>query len=811
MRTLWQDLRYGLRMLVKSPGFTVVAILALAIGIGANSAIFSVVNAVLLRPLPYGDPDRLVVVWETNPKLSTPSLRVRNEASPANYFDWREQNRVFEQLAAFRWETVNLTGKDMPEQLVGNRVSGNMFTTLQVKPMLGRVILPEDDKPDGERVVVLSHGLWQRRFGNDPQVIGQSLILNGQSYTVIGVMPPEFEFPNARPALWMPLSLSTEAMQNRRSHYLYTRARLKPGVTLEQAQAEMDTIAARLRQQYPDTNTDRGVRLVPLHADAVEFARPALLVLLGAVGFVLLIACANVANLMLARASARQKEMAIRTALGASRFRVIRQLLTESMLLSLVGGTGGLLLALWGVDLLTASIPSEMAAGIPGWTRISLDLWVLVFTLVISILTGILFGLVPALQVSKSDLNETLKEGGRTATGGSGRQRFRGLLVVTEVALALVLLVGAGLMMKSFLRLLEVRPGFDPQNVLTMELVLPRFQYSENKKITAFFTELLRRIGSQPGVEAVGAINYLPMSGSGGTTTLIFEGRPAPPPGQYPEVNARIASPGYFHALRIPVLKGRDFTDRDTEEKPRVVIINETMARLYYPNEDPIGKRVRNSDGTNPAEIVGVVGDVKHWGLDDNPEAFIYVSHAQVANRGMTLVVRTASDPGNMIAMVRREVSALDKDQPIFNIKTMEERISASSAMRRLPMFLLGIFAVVAMTLAAVGIYGVIAYSVTRRTHEIGVRMALGAQRSDILKLVVRQGMTLVLIGITLGLITSFAVTRVMQKMLFEVSPSDPTTFAGISMLLVAVALIACFIPARRATKVEPIIALRYE
>ena len=811
MRTLWQDLRYGLRMLVKSPGFTVVAILALAIGIGANSAIFSVVNAVLLRPLPYGDPDRLVVVWETNPKLSTPSLRVRNEASPANYFDWREQNRVFEQLAAFRWETVNLTGKDMPEQLVGNRVSGNMFTTLQVKPMLGRVILPEDDKPDGERVVVLSHGLWQRRFGNDPQVIGQSLILNGQSYTVIGVMPPEFEFPNARPALWMPLSLSTEAMQNRRSHYLYTRARLKPGVTLEQAQAEMDTIAARLRQQYPDTNTDRGVRLVPLHADAVEFARPALLVLLGAVGFVLLIACANVANLMLARASARQKEMAIRTALGASRFRVIRQLLTESMLLSLVGGTGGLLLALWGVDLLTASIPSEMAAGIPGWTRISLDLWVLVFTLVISILTGILFGLVPALQVSKSDLNETLKEGGRTATGGSGRQRFRGLLVVTEVALALVLLVGAGLMMKSFLRLLEVRPGFDPQNVLTMELVLPRFQYSENKKITAFFTELLRRIGSQPGVEAVGAINYLPMSGSGGTTTLIFEGRPAPPPGQYPEVNARIASPGYFHALRIPVLKGRDFTDRDTEEKPRVVIINETMARLYYPNEDPIGKRVRNSDGTNPAEIVGVVGDVKHWGLDDNPEAFIYVSHAQVANRGMTLVVRTASDPGNMIAMVRREVSALDKDQPIFNIKTMEERISASSAMRRLPMFLLGIFAVVAMTLAAVGIYGVIAYSVTRRTHEIGVRMALGAQRSDILKLVVRQGMTLVLIGITLGLITSFAVTRVMQKMLFEVSPSDPTTFAGISMLLVAVALIACFIPARRATKVDPMIALRYE
>ncbi len=528
MNTLWQDLRYGLRMLFKSPGFTVVAVLALALGIGANTAIFSVVNAMLLRPLPYADPDRLVVLWETNPNLASTYLRTHNEASPANFIDWREQQTVFEDIAAYRWNDYNLTGGDAPEQLTGNPVTTNMFDVLRVQPLIGRKFRPEESDPKSDRVVMLSYGFWQRRFGGDQNIIGKQITLNGNPHTVVGVMPADFEFPGAFAELWTALRFATDTPPSRQSHFLYTRARLKPGVTLQQAQAEMDTIAARLRQQYPDTNADRNVRLQPLHEATVEQARTGLLALLGAVGFVLLIACANVANLMLARATARHKEIAIRTALGAGRWRIVRQLLTESVLLSLAGGALGVLLALWGIDLLLAAVPKEFSLFIHGWNKIRLDKWVLAFTMLVSVVTGLLFGLVPALQASKTDLNEALKEGGR-ASVGHARRRFRSGLVIAEVALALVLLVGAGLMIKSFLHLLDVRPGFDPANVLTLQLTLPQTRYEKLEQRVTFYQQLVARVAALPGVESAGIINYLPMGGSGGTTTFVIDdGRPRP-------------------------------------------------------------------------------------------------------------------------------------------------------------------------------------------------------------------------------------------------------------------------------------------
>ena len=810
MNTLWQDARYGMRMLRKSPGFTLVAIFALALGIGANSAIFSVVNAMMLRPLPYADPDRLVVVWETNPNLSSTFLRTHNEASPANFRDWREQNTVFESIGAYRWNTFNLTGTDSPEQLLGNRATASLFRTLGVKPLVGRTFTEEEDAAGAARTVVLSYGLWQRRFGGDPAVVGKQITLDAESHTVVGVMPQAFEFPNASVELWTPLALDARGAARRGAHYLYTRARLKPGVTIRQAQAEMNNIAAGLRRQYPDTNADRDVRIVPAHEDAVEFARGGLLVLLGAVGFVLLIACANVANLSLARATARHKELSIRAALGASRLRMIRQMLTESVLLSLAGGVFGVLLAMWGLDLLLASVPREFALNFHGWNRIKLDRFVLGFTVLISFATGLLFGIVPALHATKTDLNESLKEGARGSTGHA-RRHFRDGLVVAEVALALVLLVGAGLMLKSFVRLLDVKPGFDPKNVVTMGVSLPEARYQKPEQWADFYRRLVERLRAQPGVESASVINSLPMGGNGGTTTFVLEGRPAPPKGQYPEANFRLAGTDYFKTLRIPLLRGRVFTEQDAKGKPLVAVVSETFARVYYPNEDPVGRRVLDTDGTRPTEIVGVVGDVKHWGLDDEPEPYIYMAHAQSPDSGMTIAVRSAVDPAGMAAAVRRETQAMDRDLPVFDIKSLEQRLDESSSQRRLTVFLLGIFACVAVLLAAVGIYGVMAYSVTQRTHEIGIRMALGARTADVVRLVLRQGMTLAAVGVGVGVVASLALTKLIKAMLFRVSPSDPVTFAVVALSLAAVALLACYLPARRATRVDPMIALRYE
>ena len=798
-------------MLLKKPGFTVVAVLALALGIGANSAIFSVVNAVLLRSLPYKDPDQLVIAWETNPQLLSDYLKTHNEASPANFYDWQTQSQVFENLAAFRWRDFSLTGGDTPEQVMGNSVTTNMFATLGVQPVLGRDFLAEEGQAGKENVVILSYGLWQRRFGAASEVIGQKISVNSQPFTVVGVMPQGFEFPRAYAELWTPLAPDADLKANRRAHFLYTRARLKPGVTIQQAQAEMDIIAGRLQQQYPDTNNQRGIRLASLSQESVAEIRPALLILLAAVGFVLLIACANVANLMLARAATRQKEIAIRTALGAGRLRIIRQLLTESVLLSLLGGVCGLLLALWGIDLLLASMPREFALGIPGWNKIGLDYRVLGFTLVVSFLTGILFGLFPAWQASKTALNESLKEGGKSSAS-PGRKRFRNALIVSEVTLALVLLVGAGLMMRSLLRLMDVNPGFNPQNLSTFQIALPQSQYSQNEQVVAFYSELTRRIKNLAGVESVSTIDMMPMGGSGGTTTFLIEGRPEPPQGQYPEANARTSSPGYFQTMGIPVIKGRDFSEHDTINSPLAVVINETMARKYWPGEDPIGKRLLDpGNRTPPAEVIGVVGDIKHFGLDDQAEEYIYTSSIQTPGNSMFLVVRTATDPVSMTATLRKEVQSLDKALPVFDIKPMNQRIIESAGPRRLVMFLLSIFALVALILASVGIYGVMAYAVTQRTHEIGIRVALGARRGDILKLVIRQGMWLVLLGVTLGLLVSFAVTRFMAGLLFGVTANDPLTLAGVSLLLAVIAFIACLIPARKATKVDPMVALRYE
>jgi putative ABC transport system permease protein len=812
MRSFLLDLRYAARVLLKSPGFTVVAVLALALGIGANSAIFSVVNSVLLRPLPYKDPDRLVIAWESNPQLLDDYLKTHNEAAPANFYDWQAQSHVFENLAAFRWRDFNLTDGDNPEQVTGSAVTPNMFATLGVSPLIGRDFLPEEGEPGKDAEVILSYGLWQRRFGADPKVVNRQIGVNGQAYTVVGVMPRDFEFPRAQAEMWTPFAPTDQVKASRTSHFLYTRARLKPGVSIEQAQAEMDTIAARLRQQYPDSNSQRGVRIASLPSESVAQIRPALLILLAAVGFVLLIACANVANLMLARATARQKEIAIRTALGAGRWRIIRQLLTESVLISFVGGAFGLLLARWGVDLLLAGTPRQFMLGIPGWNKIGLDYRVLAFTLVVSLATGVVFGLFPAWQASKSDINETLKEGGRSSGATVLGGIYRSVLIVFQMTLAVMLLVGAGLMIRSIMRLMDVSPGFDPQNLVTLQLSLPRSQYAKSQQVTNFYSELTRRVAGLPGVESVASIDMMPMGGSGGTTAFMVEGKPAPPKGQYPEANARTASPGYFKTMHIPVLEGREFDEHDTPDSPLVVIINETFARKYWPGEDAIGKRLLDPENRfPPVQVVGVVGDIKHWGLDDKAEEYLYTSSTQTPNNSMFVVVRTATDPAGMTASVRNEVRALDKQLPVYDVKPMSQRIIESTASRRLVMLLLGVFAAVALVLASVGIYGVMAYSVTQRTHEIGIRMALGASRGRILAMVVRQGMLLALAGVALGLILSFAVTRFMASLLFGVGANDPATLVAVSLTLALIALLACLIPARRAMRVDPMVALRYE
>jgi len=810
METFLQDLKYGARMLIKSPAFTAVAVLALALGIGANTAIFSVVNAVLIRSLPFEKPDRLLMVWERNQSRG----RDTNVISPANFLDWSEQNSVFDKMGALYDYRGNLTGNGDPEELALQSVTANFFDLLGVNAGLGRTFTNDESERGQDHVVILSQGLWKRRFGSDASLLGKPIKLGGEDFTVIGVMPPDFDFlikkgslTGKRPEAWVPMAFSPNS-RVRRGRFMSAIARLKAGVTLGQAQAEMDTIAGNLEQQYNDFNAGWGVNLVPLKTQLVGAIRPALLVLLGAVAFVLLIACANVANLLLARAASREKEIAIRTALGARRGRVIRQLLTEATMLAALGGGLGLLLAMWGVDLLVALSPKDL-----GIRDARLDYRVLGFTLAASLLTGLLFGLAPALQASRPNLNQSLKEGGKGASSGGGSHRLRGIFVVAEVALALVLLIGAGLMIRSFGRLESVDPGFDAKNLLTIKLLLPRSRYGEDPQCLAFYKQLIERVQTMPGVRSAGAINTLPFAGSHSGTTVEIQGRPPLPAGKGLNTGVCVTDANYFRAMQIPLKHGRLFNDAEAAEMRHVVVINEEFARKNFPGEDPLGKRVTiyMKDKNDPCEVIGIVGDSKHMGLDSEIEPMSYWPQPELVYSGMTLVVRSESDPLALVEPIRREVMALDKDQPIADVSTMEQLLKDSVARARFSTLLLAIFAGVALLLAAVGIFGVMSYAVSERTHEIGLRMALGAQTRDVLGLVVRQGMMLALAGVVIGLAAAFALTRVMATLLYGVSATDPVTFAVIPMLLAFVAFLACYLPAQRAAKVDPMVALRYE
>jgi putative ABC transport system permease protein len=805
MADFWQDLRYGLRTLLKNPSFTAVAVIALALGIGANTAIFSAVNAILLQPLPYKDPEQLLMVWEDASVQGFP----HNVAAAGNFNDWRVQNQVFEGLAAIGRKSFNLTGAGDPERVDGREVSGNLFQLLGVEPQLGRPFAPEEDQPGGNRVVILSHALWQRRFGSDPTIVGKPLTINGESHTVIGVMPARFKFPSREDELWVPLVFDSKQAADRGRHYLEVVARLKSGMTLAQAQAEMSTIAARLQQQFPGSNTNLGVALTSLHEEVVGDIRPALFVLLGAVGFVLLMACANVANLLLARAAVRQKEIATRLALGANRRRLLRQFLTESILLSLLGGIVGLLLALAGIYLLKTFIPANISQA----SAITIDPMVLAFTLLVSLLTGLIFGLAPAAQACTLDLNEALKEGGRDSTAGHRGNRLRSALVIAEVAVAFVLLIGAGLMINSFLRLRYVEPGFRAENLLTMSVVLPEQKYSDPGKRSAFYDELVHRVEALPGVQSAAVVNWIPLVLQGDSFGISIEGRPEATVDKRPEISTRTISPHYLGTMGIQLSQGRQFEEHDRADSPYVAIVSETMARRLWPGENAVGKRIKPGPSNSKypwIEIVGVATDVRQLKLDADPKMQMYLPYEQFSFfPPRHLVVRTDVDLRSLAATVRSTVWAIDKEQPVSNMTTMEDLVSESLARQRFSMLLLAIFAGLALVLAAVGIYGVMSYSVAQRTHEFGLRIALGAQGSDVLRLAVGHGLRLVLIGVAIGLTGSFYLTRVMSSLLFGVSATDPPTFIIISLVLIAVALLASYIPARRATKVDPIVALR--
>lgn len=801
MESLIKDIRYGVRSLLKRPSFTAIAVITLALGIGANTTLFSFVNGILLRPLPYKDPGQLVILDENAPKQGIKSFAV----SYPNFVDWREQNNVFEDVAVYQEGTYSLVGAGEPEQIPGARISQGLFELLGVAPKLGRTITAEEDRPDTNNAVLISHSLWQRRFASAENAVGQALTVSGRARTIVGVMPPGFKFPETA-ELWVPMALN-EKLYTRTDHGLNAIARLKPNVTLGQAQAEMNNIARRIEEQHPVTNEGLGVDVFSLRDRLVGDYRDALLILLGVVAFVLLIACANVANLLLARSSARHKEFALRAALGASRARIVRQLLTESALLSVLGAMLGVLLAVWGKNLLLAAIPGDL----PFWMRFDLDLRVLGFTFAISFLTGLVFGVAPALQGSRTDLNEALKEGGRS--GGAAHNRLRSLLVVAEVALSLVLLVGAGLMVRSFAKLGHVDSGINPENVLTVEVPLPRAKYTEAAQQSAFFQQLVARVGALPGASSAAAVSYVPLRGGWGRG-LTVEGHPVLSVGQAPMINHSVVTPNYFHTMGITLLEGRDFTDADHAKAMRVTIVDERLAREYWPGASALGKRIRFGPPENNEPwhtIVGVAGAVRHERLDRETRQSIYVPYLQIPVRSMTVAVRTPGNPESLAGAVRREVLALDKDQPVTNVMTMDEVISRSVWQPRFYAMLFGIFAAVALILAAVGIYGVMSYAITQRTHEIGIRLALGAGRLNVLKLALGQGMRLALAGVALGLCAAYGLTRLMSGLLFGVSATDLGTFVSIAVLLIGVTLLACYIPARRATKVDPLVALRYE
>lgn len=808
METLFQDLRHGLRLLTKSPGFTVVAVLTLALGIGANTAIFSLVNAFLLKPLAFPQESQLMVL------TGQTRQEKRTGISYPDFEDWRRQSGSFSALSTWMTQSVNLTGVEEPQRVRGGFVSANFFDVLGIKPAQGRAFLPGEDQPEGARVVVVNYGLWQTRFGADPGFVGKQLTLNGAVFTVVGILPPSFEFPldKDRDEIWMPVSSYPDFSRDRSVSNLVAIGRLNPATTLSRAQAEMNTIAQRLAQEYPDIDGQHGVVVAPLHEVAVEEVRTSLLVLFAAVGFVLLIACANVSNLMLARASGRRKELALRSALGASRGRLILQMITESALLWLAGGALGLLVGDWALQAIQASAPLAFPPGLVP----RLDGVVFGFTLLVAVVTGFLSALAPALQFSRPDLNNTLKEGGRISGEGSGQGWSQKLLLVSQVALSLVLLAGAGLMLKTVLRLSDISPGFRPEDLLTLEYRLPDTKYPEPAQQWNFHREVVDRVSGLSGVRSASVSLGIPFSGNIGSDPMVLLDRPEPPPGEEPIAETNLVDTHYFKTMEIPLLEGRLFSDQDRAGTPRVAIINQNMARRYWPGRDPLGSQIRVRDelalvGSGPSTIIGVAGNVKQEDLEDPASAQIYFAFQQNPFKFATLTVRTQGDPMLFANTVRRAVWSVDKDQPMWKVRSLESMLDRSLRARRYLMFLLGIYATLALGLATLGIYGVLSYAVNQRFQEIGVRMALGAQTGDVFRLVIREGMQLVLAGLGIGLAGAFALTRLMAGLLFGVTPTDPSTMAAVSALLTGVAFLGCYLPARRATRVDPMAALRCE
>jgi len=801
VQTLWQDVRFGFRMLLKKPGFTTATVITFALGIGANTAIFSVISAVLLRPLPYPEPDKLVMVWEKRIREGVND----NAVSPADFRDWKARNQVFANIAALTETTLDLAEGGEPERVAAGQVSAAFFDTLGVPPALGRGFLDEDEQPGRNRVVILNHELWRRRFGADRSVIGRTISLSGSPFEVVGVLPPSFRFQNEELALWIPLNPNAQGMQTRLNHFLSVFARIKPEMTIRRAQAEMERIGGQLTQEFPQENDNHTAFVIPLREQLVGDIRRPLLILFAAVGLVLAVACANVANLQLIRAAARRKEIALRAALGAHRRRIARQLLTESMLLAVIGGTAGALLAVWGIEAITALMPR----GVLHLTAARLDLRALGFALVISLCAGALSGLGALTQASRLNLNEMLREDGRGA--GLAHQRARSVVVVAEIALAIVLLIGAGLMIRSLWKLRLVPLGFEPSNVLTAQISLPSARYGDPQRASLFFRQLIEKVCALPGVNAAGAISILPLSGGYSRTSIAIEGRAEMTevlPQARPRIHPRVVTPGYFQVMGIRLISGRLFAPQDDGSAPLVALVNQRAAQAYWPGQSPLGHRVQIGGGAPWREVIGVVGNVKDQGLDKDVNPEVYFSWAQSPQRDGTLVARGA-DVSGLAPAIRGQAQELDGRLPLSNMRTLEDIVGRSIAAPRSYTLLLALFAGMALTLAAVGIYGVVAYSVAQRAHEIGVRMALGARPRDALTLVLKQGMRLALIGALIGLIASWALTRLMKSLLFDVNTTDPLTFIMIPLLLTLVAMLACWIPARRAMKVDPVVALR--
>jgi putative ABC transport system permease protein len=815
LRNLLSDFRFSLRLLRRNRGFSAAAIVVLALGIGANTAIFSIVNAVLLRPLPFDDPSRIMQVWHVPPAKSFPGM-TRFSVSPANYLDWQSQSSSFEQMAAYGFRSFTVGGSERPEAIQAGTVASDFFPLLRVQPLLGRTFAPEEDSPGKGHVVVLGYNFWRDHFAADRNIVGRNILLDGETYSVVGVMPETFRFPSWA-KLWVPLAWTNDTRAVRGNHNYGVIARLKKNVDMRQAQAELSAISTRLEQLYPEDDKGWGAIILPLREQLVGDVRPALLVLLGAVAFVLLIACANVANLVLAKTLARRKEIAIRTALGASRFVVLRQILTETVLLSVAGGAFGLILARFGITL-TVKVLGDR---IPPFMQITLDVPVLVFTLLLSVVAGVLAGLIPSVRFTKADVNEALKQGqsrGSSDARGGGTRR---LLVVSEVALSLVLLIGAGLMIRSLWELRKVQPGFDAHNVLTMTVPLPRNRFSSPSGEISFFQDALTRVRALPGVASAGVIDDLPLNGGGSNQPFTIEGRPAPPMSEQPEVDVRVISPGYVRAMHIPVLRGRDLNDADVAGRPGAVLISDSLARRFWPNEDPIGRHITLTFFPGVVrEIVGVVGDTKMDSLDQSrPSAAIYHALAQLTappsepwgSFPMSFAVRTSSDPMNSATAVTGAIHQAAPDLPVVEVMSMNEIIAQSVSPQRFNMLLLACFAGLALVLAAVGIYSVLSYTVRRRVREIGIRMALGASNQDVVRMILTDGLKPILFGVVLGLGAALALSRVVSSLIYGVRATDPLTFAAVALLLLIVGIFATIIPAYRATRIEPVRILREE